>query len=230
MRTTTPTPAQEAERRRVLIEQVTRGRVRQTRATVNDLVDRWLSVAQLELTTTINYESYIERIIPHSARQDGTARDPESCRGAQRPVCAATPVPQIVRRPTGPGRPPSGRPGQAPSRRCRTTSATSAASRIGARAPRRRGSTRSTRSCTAPSRSQSSSAGWTATPPTSPAAPGAPRQARPAPGMRCACLRPPRPTGLTSRCSCGCCWSRARAAASCARSAGVTSTSPNGTC
>ena len=55
---------EEAERRRAaLIEQITKGRVPQARATVSDLIDRWLSVAELELITTVNYESYIERII-----------------------------------------------------------------------------------------------------------------------------------------------------------------------
>jgi len=56
--------AEEAERRRAaLIEQITKGRVPQARATVSDLIDRWLSVAELELITTVNYESYIERVI-----------------------------------------------------------------------------------------------------------------------------------------------------------------------
>jgi integrase len=55
---------EEAERRRAaLIEQITKGRVPQARATVSDLIDRWLSVAELELITTVNYESYIERVI-----------------------------------------------------------------------------------------------------------------------------------------------------------------------
>jgi integrase len=55
---------EEAERRRAaLIEQITKGRVPQARATVSDLIDRWLSVAELELITAVNYESYIERVI-----------------------------------------------------------------------------------------------------------------------------------------------------------------------
>ena len=55
---------EEAERRRAaLIEQITKGRAPQARATVSDLIDRWLSVAELELITAVNYESYIERII-----------------------------------------------------------------------------------------------------------------------------------------------------------------------
>ena len=55
---------EEAERRRAaLIAQITKGRVPQARATVSDLIDRWLSVAELELITTVNYESYIERVI-----------------------------------------------------------------------------------------------------------------------------------------------------------------------
>jgi integrase len=55
---------EEAERRRAaLIEQITKGRAPQARATVSDLIDRWLSVAELELITAVNYESYIERVI-----------------------------------------------------------------------------------------------------------------------------------------------------------------------
>ena len=55
---------EEAERRRAaLIEQITQGRAPQARATVGDLIDRWLSVAELELITTVNYQSYIERVI-----------------------------------------------------------------------------------------------------------------------------------------------------------------------
>ena len=55
---------EEAESRRAaLIEQITKGRIPQARATVSDLIDRWLSVAELELITTVNYESYIERVI-----------------------------------------------------------------------------------------------------------------------------------------------------------------------
>ena len=55
---------EEAERRRAaLIDQITQGRAPQARATVGDLIDRWLSVAELELITTVNYQSYIERVI-----------------------------------------------------------------------------------------------------------------------------------------------------------------------
>jgi len=55
---------EEAERRRaVLTEQITKGRAPQARATVSDLIDRRLSVAELELITTVNYQSYIERVI-----------------------------------------------------------------------------------------------------------------------------------------------------------------------
>src|SRR5215475_10231266 len=61
---TTPAPEEEAERRRAaLAGQVSKGRAPQARATVSDLIDRWLSVAELELITTVNYESYIERVI-----------------------------------------------------------------------------------------------------------------------------------------------------------------------
>jgi len=55
---------EEAERRlAALTEQITKGRAPQARATVSDLIDRWLSVAELELITTVNYEGYIERVI-----------------------------------------------------------------------------------------------------------------------------------------------------------------------
>ena len=55
---------EQAERRRAaLIEQITKGRAPQARATVSDLIDRWLSVAELELITSVNYASYIERVI-----------------------------------------------------------------------------------------------------------------------------------------------------------------------
>jgi integrase len=53
-----------AERRRLaLIEQVAKGRAPQAHATVNDLIGRWLGVAELELTTSVNYLSYIDRVI-----------------------------------------------------------------------------------------------------------------------------------------------------------------------
>ena len=55
---------EQAERRRAdLIDRITKGRTPQARATVSDLIDRWLSVAELELITTVNYQSYIERVI-----------------------------------------------------------------------------------------------------------------------------------------------------------------------
>jgi integrase len=55
---------EEAERRRAaLTDQIANGRTPQARATVSDLIDRWLRVAELELITTVNYESYIERVI-----------------------------------------------------------------------------------------------------------------------------------------------------------------------
>jgi integrase len=55
---------EQAERRRAaLIEQITKGRAPQARATVSELIDRWLSVAELELITSVNYESYVERVI-----------------------------------------------------------------------------------------------------------------------------------------------------------------------
>ena len=55
---------EQAERRRLaLIEQIAKGRAPLTRGTVNDLIDRWLGVAELELTTSVNYLSYIDRVI-----------------------------------------------------------------------------------------------------------------------------------------------------------------------
>lgn len=55
---------EQAERRRAtLIDQIIQGRVPQAWVTVSDLIDRWLSVAELELITTVNYQSFIERVI-----------------------------------------------------------------------------------------------------------------------------------------------------------------------
>ena len=55
---------EQAERRRAaLIEQITKGRAPPARATVSELIDRWLSVAELELITSVNYQSYIQRVI-----------------------------------------------------------------------------------------------------------------------------------------------------------------------
>jgi integrase len=56
---------EQAERRRAaLIEQITKGRAPQARATVGDLIDRWLSVAELELITSVNYELHRAVIRP----------------------------------------------------------------------------------------------------------------------------------------------------------------------
>ena len=57
------TEEQAEHRRAALIGQVTKGRAPQARATVSDLIDRWLAVAALELITTVNYQGYIERVI-----------------------------------------------------------------------------------------------------------------------------------------------------------------------
>jgi integrase len=55
---------EEAEARKaVLIEQISQGRQPQVKATVSDLLDRWLEVAELELNTQAGYEGYIERVI-----------------------------------------------------------------------------------------------------------------------------------------------------------------------
>ena len=56
--------AEEAEAKKAeLIEQISQGRQPQTKATVSDLLDRWLGVAELELNTRAGYEGYIERVI-----------------------------------------------------------------------------------------------------------------------------------------------------------------------
>lgn len=47
----------------MLVEQITQGRQPQIKATVSDLLDRWLEVAELELNTRAGYEGYIERVI-----------------------------------------------------------------------------------------------------------------------------------------------------------------------
>src|SRR5262245_65979348 len=61
---------EEAERRRAaLVGQVSKGRAPQARATVSDLIDRWLGVAELELIKSVNYGSYIERVIRRVRRR-----------------------------------------------------------------------------------------------------------------------------------------------------------------
>ncbi len=53
-----------AERKRdELIARVTQGREPMNRATVSELLNRWLAVAELELSTRIGYEGYIDRVI-----------------------------------------------------------------------------------------------------------------------------------------------------------------------
>lgn len=54
----------EAERKRdAMIERIAEGREPLNKATVNELLDRWLTVAELELSTRVSYEGYIERVI-----------------------------------------------------------------------------------------------------------------------------------------------------------------------
>jgi integrase len=54
----------DAEARKAdLIEAIAQGRQPQVKATVSDLIDRWLEVAELELNTKAGYEGYIERVI-----------------------------------------------------------------------------------------------------------------------------------------------------------------------
>ncbi|HEX9031028.1 MAG TPA: hypothetical protein VF834_04235, partial [Streptosporangiaceae bacterium] len=56
--------SEEAERKRdAMIERIAEGREPLNKATVNELIDRWLSVAELELSTRVSYEGYIERVI-----------------------------------------------------------------------------------------------------------------------------------------------------------------------
>jgi integrase len=50
-------------KRDAMIERIAEGREPLNKATVNELIDRWLSVAELELSTRVSYEGYIERII-----------------------------------------------------------------------------------------------------------------------------------------------------------------------
>ena len=94
---------EEAERRRaVLTEQITKGRAPQARATVSDLIDRWLSVAELELITTVNYESYIERVIrPVLGGLYAALRRCRRLRGGRRGLVDHRPAGQGRRRPDG---------------------------------------------------------------------------------------------------------------------------------
>jgi integrase len=55
---------EEAERKRdAMIERIAEGREPLNKATVNELLDRWLSVAELELSTRVSYEGYVDRVI-----------------------------------------------------------------------------------------------------------------------------------------------------------------------
>lgn len=58
-------PDEETARRKrdELIARVAQGREPMNRATVNELLNRWLSVAELELSTRVGYEGYIDRVI-----------------------------------------------------------------------------------------------------------------------------------------------------------------------
>ncbi len=46
-----------------MLERIEDGRDPATRATVGELLDRWLELAEIELTTRATYEGYIERVI-----------------------------------------------------------------------------------------------------------------------------------------------------------------------
>ena len=53
-----------AERKRdAMIERIAQGREPLNKATVDDLIERWLTVAELELSTRVSYEGYIERVV-----------------------------------------------------------------------------------------------------------------------------------------------------------------------
>jgi hypothetical protein len=55
---------EEAEGKRdAMIKRIAEGREPLNKATVDDLLERWLAVAELELSTRVSYEGYIERII-----------------------------------------------------------------------------------------------------------------------------------------------------------------------
>ena len=55
---------EEAERKRAaMIKRIEQGREPLNKATVNELLERWLSVAELELSTRVGYEGYIDRVI-----------------------------------------------------------------------------------------------------------------------------------------------------------------------
>jgi hypothetical protein len=81
------------------------------------LIGRWLSVAELELITTVNYESYIERIIRSVLGGLQLREIQDRVEVLDELYAPVAPVPQAVRGPAGPGGPPAGRPGQAAARR-----------------------------------------------------------------------------------------------------------------
>jgi integrase len=51
------------ERREEMVGRIADGREPTVKATVGELLDKWLAVAELELTTRVTYEGYIERVI-----------------------------------------------------------------------------------------------------------------------------------------------------------------------
>jgi integrase len=55
---------EEPERKRAtMLKRIEQGREPLNKATVNELLERWLSVAELELSTRVGYEGYIDRVI-----------------------------------------------------------------------------------------------------------------------------------------------------------------------
>lgn len=51
------------ECREEMVRRIADGREPTVKATVGDLLDKWLAVAEIELTTRVTYEGYIERVI-----------------------------------------------------------------------------------------------------------------------------------------------------------------------
>src|SRR4029453_12030175 len=130
----TPKEAERALTR--LLGQVDEQRTPNTNATVGSLLDRWLELAQLELTTRDTYQAYLRRHVrpalgtlplrkltvdgldrfsPRLARHGGRcpAARPAPPRGCRRlaPASATRPGPARRRPPCTPRTAPAGRPG-----------------------------------------------------------------------------------------------------------------------
>jgi len=103
-----PKAAKEAERVRTrLLNQVDERRAPRTRATVNQLMDRYLNVVDIEETTRITYEGYVRNHVlplfptggPPGRRGLGLVLRTAPC------VPRALPRTQVHRAPNGPGPP-----------------------------------------------------------------------------------------------------------------------------